>query len=269
MGIARIAVLVVAALAAGGTALLVRGMMSDSNQASANAPAQIVQMPTTEVLVAAVSLERGQSINRGSLRWQPWPDESVNSTYITKAYRPNALEETDNATVRIALGIGEPVTLSKVITLDNTGFMAAVLNPGMRAISTKITPETGAGGFILPNDRVDVILTESRRGGSGRRRATSQTILINIRVLAIDQTFADTDGKQTVIGKTATLELTPRQAEVLALSKASGEVSLSLRSLADSDSIDEATDNLPNSNSRALRVVRYGAESVISMGSAQ
>ena len=85
MGIARIAVLVVAALAAGGTALLVRSMMSENNQASANAPAQIVQMPTTEVLVAAVDLARGQSISRGSLRWQPWPDQSVNSTYLTKA----------------------------------------------------------------------------------------------------------------------------------------------------------------------------------------
>ncbi len=269
MGITRIAVLVVAALAAGGTALLVRSMMSENNQASANAPAQIVQMPTTEVLVAAVDLARGQSISRGSLRWQPWPDQSVNSTYLTKALQPNALEDTDNATVRIAMQIGEPVSLTKVITLDNTGFMAAVLNPGMRAISTKITPETGAGGFILPNDRVDVILTESRRTESGRRGATSQTILSNIRVLAIDQTFSDTDGEQVVVGKTATLELTPRQAEVLAYSKAAGEVSLSLRSLADSDALLDDVDRLANSNARALRVVRYGAESVISMGSAQ
>jgi len=269
MGITRIAVLVVAALAAGGAALLVRTILSDTNEAAANAPSQVVQMPTNEVLVASARLDRGQTIEGNSLRWQPWPENAISSSFITKARDPQALERTLKATVRIPMEAGEPVTLQKVVTLDNTGFMAAVLDPGMRAISAKISPETGAGGFILPNDRVDVILTEERRGDTGSRSAISRTILKNIRVLAIDQTFQEKDGEKVVIGKTATLELTPRQAEALALSKVAGDVSLSLRSLADSGpNATNADQDLPVETS-TLRISRYGSEATIALGSAQ
>ena len=265
---ARIAVLVVAALAAGGAALLVRTLMADNNAASASAPSQIMQMPTTEVLVAAIPLDRGDTVTAGSLRWQPWPEDALSANYVTKAVHPNAEVETVDATFRVALEAGEPVSFNKIITLDNTGFMAAVLQPGMRAISTRISPETGAGGFILPNDRVDVILTEERRGETGTN-VFARTILRNVRVLAIDQTFTENENDQTVIGKTATLELTPRQAEVLALSKAAGEVSLSLRSLADSGPNASEVADAGNQETSDIRIIRYGTGAYVDTGSAR
>jgi pilus assembly protein CpaB len=135
--------------------------------------------------------------------------------------------------------------------------MAAILPTGMRAISTEISPETGAGGFILPNDKVDVILTKRERGAdrSGSAEAfNSETILTNIRVLAIDQTVGEKDGQKVVVGKTTTLELKPEQAELLARARQSGTLSLALRSLVDA--------NQPTSDDIGKRdtvdIVRYG-----------
>ena len=268
MGIARIAILVVAALAAGVAALLVRNIASSDGAATANSPANIVQMPTTEVLTAATGLDRGDRIDRGSLRWQPWPEESLATEYVTRERSPNALEDANEATVRVSLSAGEPITSGKIVAAGDTGFMAAVLRTGMRAVSTKITAETGAGGFILPNDHVDVILTES--GGSGSSRMSSaRTVLENIRVLAIDQTFQETDDDQkVVVGKTALLELTPSQSELLAMSKASGNLSLALRSLSDSGP-DAVANSGPKLSTGSVRVFRYGAESNIPVRSAR
>ena len=131
---------------------------------------------------------------------------------------------------------GEPIREAKLIKAKGSGYMAAILPSGMRAISTDITPETGAAGFILPNDHVDVIL--SRRDREAEKAAgvevhTSETILSNVRVLAIDQTVEEKSGQRVVVGKTATLELSPRQAETLVLSRTMGQLSLALRSLVD------------------------------------
>ena len=135
----------------------------------------------------------------------------------------------------------------------------------MRAVSTKISPETGAGGFILPDDRVDVLLTRTTRGSN--TASSTRTFLKNVRVLAIGQTYRETeDNTKVVIGKTATLELTPGQAEALMQNEAMGTISLSLRSLTDSGP------NAVASNSNyggSLRVFRYGKESSISVGSSQ
>src|SRR5262249_5700227 len=149
---------------------------------------------------------------------------------------------------------------------NGSGYMAAVLDKAMRAISTEISPETGAGGFILPNDRVDVILSRRDREAeksAGSESHTSETILVNIRVLAIDQTLGEKDGQKVVVGKTATLELTPRQSETLALSRQLGTLSLALRSLADAG---EST--LPSEDDRAsgkragINTVRFGISTV-------
>ena len=258
MGIARIAILVVAALAAGVAALLVRNIASSDGSANANSPANIVQMPTTEVLTAAAGLDRGDRIGRNSLRWQAWPEESISSEYITRSRSPNALEEAENATVRVSLSSGEPITSGKIVAAGDTGFMAAVLRSGMRAVSTKISAATGAGGFILPNDHVDVILTESN---SSNKSSTARTVLENIRVLAIDQTFQETDDeKKVVVGKTVLLELSPSQSELLTASRASGSISLALRSLTDSgpNAVSSAG---PKLSTGSVRVFRYGSES--------
>ena len=155
------------------------------------------------------------------------------------------------AIARAPFVAGEPIREAKLIKANGSGYMAAVLDKGMRAVSTEISPETGAGGFILPNDRVDVILSrrdrEAEKAGAAETQV-SETILSNIRVLAIDQTLGEKDGQKVVIGKTATLELTPRQAETLALSRQLGTLSLALRSLADAGDT-----TLPNEDERAGR----------------
>ena len=140
--------------------------------------------------------------------------------------------------------------------------MSAILPRGMRAVSTKISPETGAGGFILPNDRVDVILTKKEKNESigGSETFNSETILANVRVLAIDQTVKEEDGRQVVVGKTATLELAPEQAEVLTLAEQMGEMSLALRSLADAAPGSE-DDRVYRSGS--IKVVKFGVASQV------
>jgi pilus assembly protein CpaB len=137
--------------------------------------------------------------------------------------------------------------------------MAAILPSGMRAVSTQISPETGAGGFILPNDHVDVILTrrESEKSG-GSETQTSEMILKNIRVLAIDQTISEKDGQKVITGKTATLELSPRQAETLTLAQKLGSISLALRSIADATTNGKDTEDDDNSRRSSVNVIRFG-----------
>jgi pilus assembly protein CpaB len=143
--------------------------------------------------------------------------------------------------------------------------MAAILPTGMRAVSTDVTPETGAAGFILPNDRVDVILSRRDREAeksTGSESHTSDTILVNIRVLAIDQTLGEKDGQKVVIGKTATLELSPRQAETLALSRQLGTLSLALRSLADAGDSTLPIDDERTGKKAGINTVRFGVGTV-------
>ena len=147
---------------------------------------------------------------------------------------------------------------------NGSGFMAAILPVGMRAISTEISPETGAGGFILPNDRVDVILSR-REKNSGRANATdvvkSEIILPNVRVLAIDQAPKEKDGQNTVVGKTVTLELRPEQAETLARARQTGTLALALRSIGDINMVENRTDEQPPKRGESIDVVRYGVPS--------
>jgi pilus assembly protein CpaB len=139
--------------------------------------------------------------------------------------------------------------------------MAAILPTGMRAVSTQISPENGAGGFILPNDRVDVILTRrdanAEKGGGGDAR-TSETVLTNIRVLAIDQNVEEKNGQKVVVGKTATLELSPAQAETLVLSQQIGSLSLALRSVTDATQKDAPVDDENSGKKNSVNVIRFG-----------
>jgi len=257
----RIAVLVLALAAAGLAAFLARNMVSAPGEPTK----QVAETPTAEVLVAAADIALGSRVSKGSLRWQVWPEEAITSAYITRKSRPDGMDQFAGTIARSPLLDGEPVTSGKLVSFEDAGFMSALIGSGMRAVSTKISPETGAGGFILPNDRVDVIVTERRRS-SGSEGGSSgfhtETILTNVRVLAIDQRFKEVEGEQVVVGKTATLELTPGQAESLALGSAQGDIALSLRSLADSGATPE---DLAAQNSKSVgttvRIVRYGTPS--------
>ena len=274
MNAMRIGILALALVAAGLAAFLARSLVSDEKPQLA-AP-QVIEQPMAEVLVAKSNLTLGQRVGKGDLIWQPWPEDAVSASYVTRDVQPNALDVFGGAIARSPVLAGEPVTSGKLVSFENAGFMSALLSPGMRAVSTRISPETGAGGFILPNDRVDVIMTMRLRsadadegGSAGGYR--SETILRNVRVLAIDQTFKEVEGEQVVVGKTATLEMLPDQAEDFALAAAQGELALALRPLADSGQTDQvptsASAEQPRSTSNrqgaSVRILRYGAETTV------
>jgi pilus assembly protein CpaB len=188
---------------------------------------------STQVLVAAVDIPIGTTISEDSIEWRDWPDSGVSDRFIKREAGADQMVLIVGAIARASLYAGEPVTDGKLIRADQ-GYMAAILPAGMRAIAIGISVVTSAGGFILPNDRVDVIMV--RAGQSDGSEYTTEVILSNIRVLAIDQTIEDKDGKQVVVGTTATLELTPRQAQILAAAQpVADRLMLSLRSIVDSN----------------------------------
>ena len=193
------------------------------------------------MLIAKGDIGMGRAIAPGDLTWQAWPEATTGDSYITRKAKPNAPEELAGAITRAPFTAGEPIRDPKLIKANGSGFMAAILPSGMRAVSTEISPETGAGGFILPNDRVDVILSRRARDSDSKGGAgpTSETILTNVKILAIDQAVEEKNGQRVVVGKTATLEVAPRQAEKLTLSRALGTLSLSLRSLLDASKQEE------------------------------
>jgi pilus assembly protein CpaB len=215
----------------------------------------------TDVLVAATAINLGDSVRGDDLKWQQWPVEGVTPGLITRNARPDAPTELSGAVARAPFIVGEPIKEQKLIKISEGGVMAAILPSGMRAISTPIREETAAGGFILPNDRVDVILSHKMRVGS-REEQASEAVLRNVRVLAIGQEIENKDGEKVATGKTATLELTPRQAEVLALAQSMGEISLSLRSLADTaPGQSEATAKIGDAYSNSVKFLKYGVPS--------
>ena len=251
MKAARVVVLTVA-VAAGGVAALLAGR-SDKGPPVADAP----KFDTVDVLVAKADIPRGQTLSPADYSWEAWPASSAGSNFIRKNDRPNAIENLTGMIVRAPFIAGEPIREAKLVNAKGSGFMAAILPSGMRAVSTQISPETGAGGFILPNDRVDVIMTpRSSRDADKSGQNSSETILRNIRVLAIDQTVEEKNGQKVVVGKTATLELSSSQAETLALSQQLGTLSLALRSIADGSADDSNTDAADSR--RNVNVVRFG-----------
>ena len=258
MKIARIAVLAVALGAAGAAAMLANSILPGSQSARVSEKGS--EMRTEAVLVAASDLSLGSRATAADLRWQNWPSDALSEHYITRADKPDAVQDIIGMIARAPVMQGEPISLAKLVRADQGGFMSAILARGKRAISIRISPETGAGGFILPNDRVDVILTKEQvqsGGVDGSASYNSETILANVRVLAIDQTIAEEDGRQVVVGKTATLELAPNQAELLALGERRGQLSLALRSLSDAGGeADDANGRYQPSGS--VKVVKFG-----------
>src|SRR5450631_4382234 len=228
MNTARIVVLTIAVGAGGIAAYLASG--SDKTL-----PAEpVAQLQTVDVLVAKSDIGLGQSVKPEDLQWQTWPAATASNTFIRRNERPDATTQVPGSIARAPFIAGEPIRDQKLVRADGSGFMAAILPSGMRAISTEISPETGAGGFILPNDRVDVILSRRDKDAekaTGTEVHVSETILTNVRVLAIDQTIEEKNGQKVVVGKTATLELAPQQAEMLARSRQMGTLTLALRSL--------------------------------------
>jgi pilus assembly protein CpaB len=259
---ARIVVLAVA-LGAGGLAAYLASRPAPKGP---EAPPPVA-VDTVDILVASNDVGIGQLIGPQDIKWQAWPTSAANANFIRRSDKPDAMKQVIGSIARTPFVVGEPIREAKLIKANGSGFMAAILPAGMRAISTEISAETGAGGFILPNDRVDVIL--SRRDKEAEKAVgtdvhTSEIILSNVRVLAIDQTIQEKDGQRVVVGKTATLELSPRQAETLALSRQLGTLTLALRSIADANApvAEVPEDQRPNSRRGGINMVRFGVTTV-------
>lgn len=257
MNTKRLIVLGIAGIMAIAAALLARGLIGGGTP---GVEAKIApQMPMSDVLVASNALQPGQALAPDQVRWQKWPTSSVDSNFITRDTAGSIDAVVKGSVVRSPLAAGQPITNASIVHGDAVGLMAAMLNPGMRAISMPINADSGAGGFILPNDRVDLILT--RKGDANHVNAS--TLLTDVRVLAVDQTFKQDKDTKTVIGKTATLEVTPAQAEQLAKAQNQGVLSLSLRPLVSSDT--PVAGNAPASGRSGdqdggdqVAIIRYG-----------
>jgi pilus assembly protein CpaB len=237
------------------------GVMSLVGNKQTRVVKEEVTTNTTQVLVARNEIGLGQIVGPESFRWLDWPQNAVSTSYIQRSARPNAIEELKDSVARAPMLPGEPVTAMKLVKAGEGGVLAAILPQGMRAISTRIKEETGVGRLILPNDHVDVILIRRTRGrsggGGGGEDFVSDTLFRNVRVLAIGQLIEARDGKKLAEGNTATLELNPRQAEVLALANSMGEISLALRSIADMDTKEQPK---AEKRSESVKVLRYGVK---------
>lgn len=240
MNLARILLVVAALAVAGVTAFLVRGYLQgkEAELAESGKNQDIGKVLSVQVLVALNNLPAGTIVNPDLFRWQNWPEDGLAPEFIvqggdggTESMKPSDMT---GWAVRRGIGANEPILKSRLLKPGSAGFLAGVLGPGMRAVSTNVNAETGAAGFILPGDRVDVVLTQQVRrtkgDDAGRDKIISETVIADVRVLAVDQSFDDIK-ELARIGKTITLELTPKQAESMAVAKRMGRISLSLRSL--------------------------------------
>ena len=309
---AKIAVICIAAVSAIGLALVVRAMGS-SGEPTAVAVAAVETRPMAKVLIAAKDLEPGSRLTDSDLAWKDWPVAEVNPVFITDGSVPvptaaasadakpadakaemakkaeSAAAQVSRAANNLATGgakadfigavvrepilAGEPIVARKIVRAGDSGYMAAYLEPGMRAMAIGVTVESAAGGFILPGDRVDVVLTaETNRNGAVEGATSSKfasgVVLQNIKVLAIDQSTRAGDDEQAVVGATATLEVQPQDAVLLAQAKSEGELSLSLRSYADTAGPSGGTRRrvaAAAAQPQAVRIYRGGAPEVVAV----
>lgn len=249
----RMIVLAMAVVCAGLAMLLMKNLVKTPRT-------KIVRQEVSEiqVLVAKANIGLGGRLKRGDMKWQAWPGSAAKG-YITKRRRPKAIKEFTGSVARFAIGAGDPIRAKKLVKADQGGVMAAILPAGLRAISIDVNKAAGVSGLILPNDRVDLILT-TKSGKSGNKTSASETLLHNVRVLAIGTAFETKNGQKSIKGKTATLALSPFQVETVTQARARGKIWLSLRSLADAQ---EKTDQKKKRriSSSSVRILKFGVAS--------
>ncbi len=221
----RIIVLIVAAVVVAlGTAFLVRQFLLGSSGQDDQ-----VQVQTSEILVASRNLPMGHLIEPGDLIWTEWPEDGLNANYLNK--EDTKVDELMGNVVRFGITGGEPVTSGRVVSPGQKGFLAAVLGPDMRAVSIPVNRTSGVAGFVFPGDRVDVILTQRAFDDTGIPHQVGETVLKNVRVLAVDLKTDDQKKGNPALGKSVTIEVTPKMAEKVALITRMGRILLALRSL--------------------------------------
>jgi len=253
----RYARLLVLGVAMGAGLLAARMVMTNNNtpqQVTVIEP-EVQVSQTVSVLVATKDVNLGDKLASSNLEWKDWPEDALPSGAITQEADPNALDTFTGQIAKAPIYSGEPIRSQRLINTDR-GFMAAILPKGKRAIAVAVEAETTAGGFILPGDKVDLILTRQIEGSSVS--AASETILENVKVLAIDTTTAgEQDQKALSPDRTATLELGLEQAEIVAQAQQIGRISLALRSAQDS----QDDDGGPVSRKGGVNFVKYGVTS--------
>lgn len=234
MSLRRVVLPVIALALAGGAAMLARGWVESQRRPAeivADAPAK----PAKAVLVAVRDLHTGEFVQPDLLRWQDWPDVGTPDSYLIEGSA--SPEDFAGAVVRREIAVGQPVSATMLVKPGERGFLAAVLDPGTRAVSVPIDEASGNAGLVFPGDQVDVIVTQALGGGGESQEAVrrmSETVLRDVRVIAIGRRLTADGGEELTSGqaKTATLQVTPAQAEKVALVTDLGRISLSLRSLA-------------------------------------
>jgi len=248
----RLIILLVAAVSAIAAAVVVRNITAAPTTVRPVAPVapatvtEVVETPQTPVLVMLRDVKVGELLRPDDFEWKDWPDATLNPNYYTQDISPTAVEDLTGSVVRTAMVEQEPVLPQKLVRKGETGYMAALLTPGKRAVSVEISTDKASGGFILPGDRVDVMVTYDIQitdptTGQKVSRPNTTTIMENVRILAIDQQFRSDESGQYAIGSTATVELVPEMARLLVMADRIGEVSMALRSLRDAaDSGDAA-----------------------------
>ncbi len=230
----RLIILAIAAGAAIAAALLVRNLSANSANDEPIIVEKEVEVASAKVLVTNRDLVVGELLTPEDLEWADWPSGYMNLEFFTEELQPTAIEDVSGSVVRTPFYENEPILPQKIVQKGDTGYMAALLKPGMRAMSVQISAESASGGFILPNDKVDVILTFTQEDPVTEEAVQAiLTILENVRVLAIDQAFRTTDTGESVVGRVATLELSPDDAELITLAGRKGNLTLALRSLGD------------------------------------
>lgn len=252
--------------AAGGAGYVAKNMAVAPAPQIVEAGPQQPAIALEDVLVLSGDVAMGSPLEN-SIKWEAWPADGVNPNFITRAADPEAVEKLKSSVARVAMYAGEPVRRSKLIG-EGQSFMSSILPSGSRAVATAIAADTSAGGFILPNDYVDVIMTKKADPTNGGGGFTTETILKNIRVLAIDQTIQeDEQGKKTRVGQTATLELTPQQAEIITVAQQMADrLTLALRSIKDTqEKVTGQADYLVSGNGRrgTVRLIKSGEVSEV------
>ena len=257
---ARVVIMAVAVLAAGLAGYLAMNLTSPTVQVNEISSTPIIEkMPTIDVLVTTASLPVGSRLNEETIEWKGWPEDGVIEGLIRRDTRPEAITELTGAVVRLPIFAGEPLRPEKIVD-SSSRIMSSLLPAGKRAVATEISVATSAGGFILPNDRVDVIMVRRKSGEEG---FLTEVILSNIRILAIDQRIEqDAEGNRTAVGTTATLELTPEQTNIITVAQQMADrLTLALRSVADvqESDIDGAKYLLSGEDgSTAIQLIRSG-----------
>jgi pilus assembly protein CpaB len=252
MNAKRVVMLFFAAGAAGVVALMVRNVVGGGSK-TAEAHVAAAPVEISEVLVAATRIEAGKPVNAAQVRWQSWPAKIIDPSFIRKSSGQSPAAIVDGSVARAPMVEGEPITYTKIVKSQSAGFMAATLGPGMRAVAISVSVASVAGGFILPNNRIDLLLTMVT--GDNPKRGVTKLVLSNVRILAIDQASDDKNQKAVSDVKTVTLELTPEQTRTVAQAQAMGSLSLALRGLGDEDAV-VATNTAPN----GMRKVGPGAK---------